>query len=305
MARVEFGLSLSSMTTVAPFARNAEAMGFDYLTCGEHLMFHGPIGNSLIALAAAASVTQKIKLMSTIVLVPLYGSAAILAKMTAVLDVVSGGRYHFGIGVGGEFPREFEAAGVPVNERGSRTNEALEVITRLWTEQKVTFSGRFSNFKEVTIDPPPVQKPHPPMWVAGRQESAMKRAAKFAQGWLPYMYTPEQLASSVSKINEFGHQFGRDLSGFRHGLFIFTSVYKDREKAREVAARQVGRNYAQDFSQKAGRYLLFGTPEDCVKRLNEYIDAGARTVVFANACPREDLDSNLKLIAEEIMPALR
>ncbi len=293
------------MSSVAPFARNAEAMGFDYLTCGEHLMFHGPIGNSLIALAAAATVTQKIKLMSTIVLVPLYGSAAMLAKMTAVLDVVSGGRYNFGIGVGGEFPREFEAAGVPVNERGPRTNEALEVITRLWTEQKVSFSGRFSNFREVTIDPPPVQKPHPPIWVAGRQESAMKRAAKFAQGWLPYMYTPEQLASSIEKINEFGRQRGRDLSGFRHGLFIFTSVYKDREKAREVAARQVGRNYAQDFSQKAGRYLLFGTPEDCVKRLNEYVAAGARTVVFANACPREDLDGNLKLIAEEILPALR
>ncbi len=305
MARVEFGLSLSSMTSIPSFARNAEAMGFDYLTCGEHLMFHGPIGNSLIALAAAATVTQKIKLMSTIVLVPLYGSAAILAKMTAVLDVVSGGRYHFGIGVGGEFPREFEAAGVPVNERGPRTNEALEVITRLWTEKKVTFSGRFNNFKEVTIDPPPQQKPHPPIWVAGRQESAMKRAAKYAQGWLPYMYTPEQLASSIEKINDFGRQNGRDLSGFHNGLFIFTSVYKDRDKAREVAARQVGRNYAQDFSQKAGRYLLFGTPEDCVKRLNEYVAAGARTVVIANACPREDLDSNLKLIAEEIMPALR
>jgi probable F420-dependent oxidoreductase len=279
-------------------------MGFDYLTCGEHLMFHGPIGNSLIALSAAAAVTQKIKLMSTIVLVPLYG-AAMLAKMTAVLDVVSGGRYHFGIGVGGEFPREFEAAGVPVKERGPRTNEALEVITRLWTEKKVTFSGRFNNFQEVTLDPPPAQKPHPPIWVAGRQDSAMKRAAKYAQGWLPYMYTPEQLATSIAKINDFGRQYGRDLSGFHHGLFIFTSVYKDRDKAREVAARQVGRNYAQDFSQKAGRYLLFGTPEDCVKRLNEYIAAGARTVVIANACPREDLDENLKLIAEEIMPAFR
>jgi probable F420-dependent oxidoreductase len=305
MPRVEFGLSLSSMTAIASHAPSAEAMGFDYLTYGEHLMFHGPIGNSLIVLAAAATVTQKIKLMSTIVLVPLYGSAAMLAKMTAVLDVVSGGRYHFGIGVGGEFPREFEAAGVPVNERGSRTNEALEVITRLWTEKKVTFSGRFSNFKEVTLDPPPVQKPHPPIWVAGRQESAMKRAAKYAQGWLPYMYTPEQLASSIEKINEFGRQHGRDLSAFHHGLFIFTSVYKDRDKAREVAARQVGRNYAQDFSNKAGRYLLFGTPEDCVKRLNEYVGAGARTIVIATACPREDLDSNLKLIAEEVLPAFR
>src|SRR5579885_1963561 len=305
MPRVDFGLSLSSMTTVPSLARRAEAMGFEYLTCGEHLMFHGPIGNSLIALAAAAAVTQKIRLMSTIVLVPLYGSAAMLAKMTAVLDVVSGGRYHFGIGVGGEFLREFEAAGVPVNQRGSRTNEALEVITRLWTEKQVTFSGRFNNFREVTIDPPPVQKPHPPIWVAGRQEPAMRRAARYAQGWLPYMYTPEQLAASIEKINQFGREHGRDLSSFRHGLFIFTSVYKDRERAREVAARQVGRNYAQDFTQKAGRYLLFGTPEDCVKRLNEYVAAGARTVVIANACPREDLDANLKLIAEEILPAFR
>lgn len=305
MPRVDFGLSLSSMTTVPSLARRAEAMGFEYLTCGEHLMFHGPIGNSLIALAAAAAVTQKIRLMSTIVLVPLYGSAAMLAKMTAVLDVVSGGRYHFGIGVGGELPREFEAAGVPVNQRGSRTNEALEVITRLWTEKQVTFSGRFNNFREVTIDPPPVQKPHPPIWVAGRQEPAMRRAARYAQGWLPYMYTPEQLAASIEKINQFGREHGRDLSSFRHGLFIFTSVYKDRERAREVAARQVGRNYAQDFTQKAGRYLLFGTPDDCVKRLNQYVDAGARTVVIANACPREDLDSNLKLIAEEILPAFR
>ncbi|HKD69183.1 MAG TPA: LLM class flavin-dependent oxidoreductase [Candidatus Binataceae bacterium] len=305
MARIEFGLSLGSMSTIPSFARNAEVMGFDYLTCGEHLMFHGPIGNSLIALAGAATVTQKIKLMSTIVLVPLYGGAAMLAKMTAVLDVVSGGRYHFGIGVGGEFPREFEAAGVPVKERGPRTNEALEVITRLWTEKKVTFSGRFHNFREVTIDPPPVQKPHPPIWVAGRQESAMKRAAKFAQGWLPYMYTPEQLSNSIEKIKEFGSRNGRDMSAFHNGLFIFTSVYKDRDKAREVAARQVGSNYAQDFSQKAGRYLLFGTPEDCVKRLKEYVSAGARTVVIANACPREDLDSNLKLISEEILPAFR
>ena len=95
------------------------------------------------------------------------------------------------------------------------------------------------------------------------------------------------------------------MSGFHHGLFIFTTVYADREKALQVAAERVGRNYAQDFSRKAGRYLLYGTPADCVKRLRDYVDAGARTVVFAVACPREDLDGNLKLITQEIMPAFR
>ena len=304
MEGIEFGISQYSMNNLPEFARRMEAMGFDYLTCGEHLMFHGPIANSLIALGTAAGVTEKIKLMSTIVLVPLY-NAAMLAKMTAVLDVISNGRFHFGIGIGGEFPKEFEAAGVPVKQRASRTNEALEVIKRLWTEKKVNFQGKYNHFTEVTIDPPPIQKPHPPIWVAGRQEPAMRRTAKYADGWLPYMYTPEQLAESLRKIDQFGREMGRDMSAMRRGLFIFTTCYADRDQAREVAAKTVGRNYAQDFSEKAGRFLLFGNPEDCRRRLRQYIDAGARTVVIAPACPRPDLDSNLKLIAEEVIPEFR
>ena len=113
MTRIDFGATLPSLKGVAEFATHAEALGYDYLGCGEHMMFHGPIGNSLIGLSIAAGVTQSIKLMSSVVLLPLY-APMVLAKLTSVLDVVSGGRYHMGIGIGGEFPREFEACGVPV-----------------------------------------------------------------------------------------------------------------------------------------------------------------------------------------------
>ena len=109
-----------------------------------------------------------------------------------------------GVGIGGEFPEEFEACGVPVKQRGSRSNEALEVITKLWTEQNVTFEGRYTKFSDVTLAPHPTQKPHPPIWVAGRKEPAMRRAATYADGWLPYMYTPEMLAESIGKIKQFG-----------------------------------------------------------------------------------------------------
>ena len=81
--------------------------------------------------------------MSTVVLLPLY-QPMVVAKLTSVLDVASDGRYHMGIGIGGEFPKEFEACGVPVKQRGSRSNEALEVIKKLWTEKDVTFEGRFT-----------------------------------------------------------------------------------------------------------------------------------------------------------------
>jgi probable F420-dependent oxidoreductase len=304
VALVDFGAALSSMKDVPEAARKAESFGYDYLCSGEHMMFHGAVPNSLITLAVAAGATSRIKLMSTVVLLPLY-TPMVLAKMASVLDVASEGRYHMGIGVGGEFPKEFEACGVPVKQRGSRSNEALEVIKKLWTEKNASFEGRYSKFSGVTLDPQPTQKPHPPIWVAGRKESAMRRAALYADGWIPYMYTPEMLHESIEKIHQFGKEGGRDLSHFRPGLFIFASVYPDRDEAREQAARALGKNYAQDFSKIAGRYALYGNPDDCRKRLKEYVDAGARTVLVSWACRQNDIEQNMKLIAEEVAPAFR
>lgn len=304
MASIDFGAALPSMKDIPQFAQRVESLGYDYLCSGEHMMFHGPVPNSIVALAVAAGATQKIKLMSTVVLLPLY-TPMVVAKQTATLDVASNGRYHMGIGVGGEFPKEFEACGVPVKQRGSRSNEALEVITKLWAEKNVTFEGRYSKFSGVTLDPHPTQKPHPPIWVAGRKEPAMKRAALYADGWIPYMYTPEMLHESLEKIDQFGKEAGRDMSKFRPGLFIFAAVYPDRDQAREQAARALGKNYAQDFSKIAGRYTLYGNPDDCRKRLKEYIDAGARTVLVSWACRAEDIDQNMKLVADEVMPAFR
>src|SRR5579885_745730 len=145
MTSVDFGAALASMKDIPKAAKMAESLGYDYLCSGEHMMFHGAVPNSLITLAVAAGATSKIKLMSTVVLLPLY-TPMVLAKMTAVLDVASDGRYHMGIGVGGEFPKEFEACGVPVKQRGSRSNEALEVITKLWTGKNVAFDGRYTKF---------------------------------------------------------------------------------------------------------------------------------------------------------------
>jgi probable F420-dependent oxidoreductase len=304
VASVDFGAALSSIKDIPEAARTAESLGYDYLCSGEHMMFHGAVPNSLITLAVAAGATSRIKLMSTVVLLPLY-TPMVLAKMTSVLDVASNGRYHMGIGVGGEFPKEFEACGVPVKQRGSRSNEALAVIKTLWTEKNASFEGRYSRFSGVTLDPPPIQKPHPPIWVAGRKESAMRRAALYADGWIPYMYTPEMLHESIEKIHGFAKEAGRDLSKFRPGLFIFASVYPDRDEAREQAARALGKNYAQDFSKIAGRYALCGNPDDCRKRLKEYVDAGARTVLVSWACRQNDIEQNMKLVAEEVAPAFR
>jgi probable F420-dependent oxidoreductase len=304
MAKIEFGTALPSVTGTAEFAQQAEELGYDFLGCGEHVMFYTPVANTFISLSVAAGATKKIKLLSSVVLLPLY-PAAIVAKMGAALDVASGGRYNFGVGIGGEFPKEFEACGVPVKQRGSRTNEALEVITKLWTEKNVTFKGKYTTLNEVSIEPAPTQKPHPPIWVAGRKEPAMERTAKYANGWLPYMYTPEQLHSSIETINKLRKEYGRESTPFTPGVFIFSAVHSSKDTGRQMANEKLSKQYNQDFSKLIDKYALAGSPADCQKRLKEYIDAGAKMVVLPSACRPDYVDENTRLLAKEVIPAFR
>ncbi|MCC6434491.1 MAG: LLM class flavin-dependent oxidoreductase [Acidimicrobiales bacterium] len=301
---IEFGISMGLLRGAKEEARRAEALGYDYLLTGEHLMFYTPVANNLVSLAAAAGATETIKLMSGIVLVPLY-PAALLAKQVAMLDVVSGGRFSLGVGVGGEFPKEFEAVGVPVKERGARTDEALQVIDKLLTEKDVHFDGRFTKLNGVSIAPRGIQKPRLPFWVAGRKDVAMRRAARYAEGWLPYMYTPEMLDESMTKIEAFTAEAGRPAGTVQGGLFIFTCVHEDRATALDMANQQLSKQYNQDFSKMVAKYTIAGSPDDCVARLREYIDAGARTIMFSQGCPPEYAEENTRLIAEGILPAFR
>lgn len=301
---IEFGISARLLWGAKDEARRAEQLGYDYLLTGEHVMFHTPVANNVVSLAAAAGATERIKLMSGIVLVPLY-PAALLAKQVAVLDVVSDGRFSLGIGVGGEFPKEFRAVGVPVEERGARTDEALEVIHRLLTEKDVHFDGRFTKLDGVSIAPRGAQKPRLPFWVAGRKDVAMRRAARHGEGWLPYMYTPEMLAESMEKIGRFTQDAGRPAGTVRGGLFVFTCVHEDRDRALSLINEQLSKQYNQDFTQMVEKYTIAGSPQDCIARLRQYIDAGARTVMFSPGCPPDYTEENTRLIAEMVIPAFR
>lgn len=301
MSDLQFGIGLRRTDSLAQDARNAEALGYQFVATGEHVFFHGPVGNGLISLAAAAGATEHIKLMSAITLVPLY-SPALLAKQVTTLDVVSGGRFNLGVGVGGEYAKEFEACGVPIKERGARTNEALEVMKRLWTEDDVTFDGRFTTLPGVTLNPKPVQKPHPPVWISGRSDAAMRRCARFGTGWLPYMYTPEKLAESLQTIGSYAADAGRE-DALEPGLFIFFAVHEDREQGIKMAIDRLSAQYNQDFSKLVSRYALAGNPDDCIARLREYVDAGAGTIILNSACSSDYVAENEVLLATDVLPA--
>lgn len=302
---MEFGLAIPHHTAnIAAFARRAEHLGFDYIGTGEHILFDSPTTNAFVTLAAAAAVTDRIKLLTAIVPLPLY-PPPLVAKMTAVLDVISGGRFNLGVGVGGEYPKEFEAVGVPLSQRGARTDEALQVILRLLGEEEVSFAGRFTRLTAARLLPRPVQQPHPPVWVAGRKEPAMRRAARHGNVWMPYLYTPDQLQRSVAAVRGYCAEFNRPADGVRTGLLAFICADPDGVRAERWAVQTLNRMYGQDFTPLAGRYLVAGTPAYCRQRLQEYADAGAQAVLLSLACPPEAEERVLNTLVSEVIPAWR
>ena len=301
--RVRVGIGLDQLEGLTAAAREAEADGFDFVSCGEHVFFHGPTPNSFVALAAAAGATTNLRLLSAIAILPLY-PPALAAKLASVLDVVSGGRFDLGIGVGGEMPKEFAAVGVPVRERGRRTDEALEVLRLLFSPGAHSFAGPFTSFEDCELMPGPVQDGGPPIWVAGRSEAAMRRAGRFGAVWMPYMYTPERLASSLASVRETAESEGRDPAVVDGAIYSFICADEDGDKARAAVIEAVGHNYQQDFT-KLGHYLIAGTPEECAARIGEYAEAGATDVQLQLGCPPQDRRAVYELVRDRLLPLVR
>jgi probable F420-dependent oxidoreductase len=243
--------------------RRVEALGFDSVWCGDHISFNLPLYESLTLLASYVPITERIKLGSAVYLLALR-PPAVAAKVTSTLDALSGGRLIFGVGVGGENPREFAAVGVPHRERGARVTEAIDVVRALWRDTPATFKGRFTDFEGVSIDPKPVQPGGPPIWIGGRSDAALARAGRQGDGWVSYVVTAERYAQSLDKIRAAATAAGRSLEGFTTAHLTFITVGRDYESARERWVKRLSLRYAQDFGPLAARYGVMGRPEKCV-----------------------------------------
>ncbi len=312
---VTFGcsLALDGYWDVAGLARRAEELGFDRVTMGEHVMDGNPPRPTLLnipAMAAAAGATRTIRVMTGIVIAPLY-HPVMLAKLAASLDLVSNGRLDFGIGISGQRDTqiEFEALDIPVRTRGRRTDEIMQVLRRLWTEEHVSHQGRFFSFDDVTLLPQPVQKPHPPVWVAGRSEAAMRRAALLGEGWYPYLFTVRRLKSSNEAVRNYAAEAGRDLEGFHWGVNQPTAISDDPQEALGLAVANVGQRYVtpeRSADDIARALCITGTPQDCVKAIEERIDAGVRDFNFSFLASDPDgLFGQMEMFAQRVMPQFR
>lgn len=302
MAEIRIGTTLAgNQLRTGP---ELEQMGYDSLWVSEHILFYGPILEAVPQLGALAALTQRATLGTAIFLLPLR-HPTIVAKSFSTLDVISNGRIVLGIGVGGEFPKEFEATGVPVNERGPRSNEAIRVMKRLWTEENVTHEGRFFRFSGATMAPKPVQPGGPPIVVAGRSDAAVKRAATLGDGYMPYLFTPDRYRSAADTIRQQREAAGRSLDGFHWVLYQFTALADSHDEAHRRAVVRLSRQYNQDFEQLVDRYCVLGTAEQCAERLTQFVQAGARHIILVPICPEDELMQHLEAYQRDVLPLVR
>lgn len=280
-----------------------DAGGFDAMWAGDHVAFAAPIMDPLIQLAQAAALSERMLVGVGVLLLPLRHPAPV-AKQAATLDRLSGGRFIFGVGVGGEFPAEFAACGVPVEERGARLTEGITVMRKLWSGEAVRHDGRFFSFPEVRMQPPPLTPGGPPIWCGGRSDAALRRAGRMADGWISYAVTADMFRAGLAKIAAAAEGRKRALSSFGTGHLLFVRLDRDADTALAVATKMLSARYGMDFTKPAKRYCARGTGEQVAEAIRAFYDAGCRHVVTDLLVTKDERLEHIERFAGEVMPHL-
>jgi probable F420-dependent oxidoreductase len=271
--------SFDSLRTGEPLpvlaaARLADELGFDAGWVGDHLACPAPGLDAPTCLAAAAAVTQRIGLGFSVMLLGLRQPAWTAKQLTSI-DILSGGRLRLGVGVGGEFPEEFAAAGVPLKQRGARLDDALTVIGDLMCGRAVQYRGATGTLNVPALAP--ALAAPPPIYVGGRGDPALARAARFGDVWLPMWLTPERIAERSSRLAELAAEHDRRPPAT--ALLVGVRIEDDRERARREAEAHMRGQYRMGLDA-VERWTLLGGIDAVVERLESYRAAGVQEVLF-------------------------
>jgi len=231
-----------SVEDARAIAERSEAQGWDSLWVGDHVAFTVPIYDPLLQLGILGAYSKKLRLGTSVYLLPLRHPVP-AAKQVATLDRMLGGRLEFGVGVGGEFANEYRACGVPLNERGARLSEGIELLRKLWSGESVTHAGRFYPLENVRMLPTPAQRPLP-VYCGGRSDGALARIGRLADGWISYVVTAEQYRAGLEKIAAEAARAQRKLARFHTGHLLLRSsatATRKRSRPRPIISRAATR----------------------------------------------------------------
>ena len=316
---MEFGLSmpirgpLANAADILTLAKKAENLGYDYLTVADHIVVPTAISSDypysedgnfpwseggsvecmeqFTLLSWLAGVTDKIKLLTSVTVVP-HRNPLFMAKSLATLDQLAKGRINFGCGAGW-MREEFEALGLPpFDARGKVTNEYIAAIKAVWTEARPNFDGEFVKFSNIGMDPKPVQKPHPPIWIGGESLPAMRRTVALGDVWYPFgsnpkfrMDTLETYKTRVDRLHGLAEEAGRDPASI--GL-AYNCAFHDEQTQEHM---------------DGGRLLCTGSPEQRAEDIRNFANVGTTSMIMNVVA--NDLTAMLERMEEfatEVMP---
>jgi probable F420-dependent oxidoreductase len=280
------------------FLVRAEALGFESAWVVEQLLGSISSLEPVELLAWAAALTHRIRLGTAVLLTPLR-SPVHLAKSLATVDQLSGGRLDVGIGLGGN-PKAYPAFGITASRRVARFNEGLRLMRALWTEPRVTFAGEFWQLEGAALEPKPLQRPHPPLWVGAHHPDAFRRSVDWATGFMGAgSATTATFAQEVQLLRRLLVEAGRDPASIDIGKRVYVAVDDDRERAGRRLAEYFGGFYGR--SQLAAEVSVWGSVDQCVAGVREVVAAGARLVMLN---PVFDEVEQLEILAAEVAPRL-
>ena len=263
-----------------------------------------PRADCISIMTAMAMKTSTLKIGTVPLSVPLR-NPVLLAHALATVDVISNGRLAIGVAIGksGEAgAQEFVACGVPQSERGSRLTEALHLMRRLWTEDRVEFSGKFYNLLgETGIRPTPLQRPIPTYVCANGAEAGFKRAGRYGDGWFTTAKDPGVFAEYRRKVDGYAREAGREGAVDKTALFATFHLDLDGDKALEDAERHLSA-YFGNHHQSGASAGFFGSPLEIAARLQTMVDGGLTSVVARIIS--NDLAGQAKLLLGEVLPRL-
>jgi alkanesulfonate monooxygenase SsuD/methylene tetrahydromethanopterin reductase-like flavin-dependent oxidoreductase (luciferase family) len=255
-------------------------------------------------LSALATVTSKVRLGCMTLCNP-FRYPSVVAKMTSTLDNISNGRIEVGIGAGW-FKTEFVAFGIPFSEAAARIQglrEGIHIIKKMWTEEEVTFKGKYYSVESVYNNPKPIQKPHPPLWVGGTDSRVMKIVAEFADGWNIAFYpsnTPEGYSRKVEALEGYCKEVGRDPKQLRKswmGEIVMGDTKADVE-------REVTKLKPADMTNDQYKIArIMGTPDEVITQIQTYVKLGASYLMIR--FPHIETLEPLRSFAEQVMSRTR
>ena len=272
----------SDPAVVRDYAQAAEALGYDHLLAYDHVlganaasrpgwdgayqhtdMFHEPF----VLFGFLAGITQRLELVTDIVILP-QRQTVLVAKQAAALDVLSGGRLRLGIGIGWNAV-EYEALNANFHDRGRRSEEQIEVLRALWTQELVTYEGRWHKITDAGLNPLPIQCPIP-IWFGGGEDRVMRRIGRLGDGWIPLFDPDEEARAKIDKVHEYARQEGRDPAdiGLEGDVTIGTGTPEDWVK--KVAAwKDLGATHISVNTMNSG----LSSPDDHIDAIRRFKEA--------------------------------